>query len=253
VSSQFGAPEAVSHAGYEWCVDSGVILRRQGPADDWELWGEGDRGPRPPADLLASTAGASEFGEGDVKALGVLRGESVRDALRVTYLGGTGVSLEPGRRAVIAITSDDLCVLERGSLLLRLGLRTLRAAEVGGPGLVREGGGFFGGGFGIEGAVEGMAIAGLLNALTTRTSINTVISIAWADGEAFFHTDADVPHAMRVRLSPIFVAIDRSRSQPPRAASVADEIAKLARLHSDGALTDEEFATLKSRLIDGSP
>ena len=42
--------------------------------------------------------------------------------------------------------------------------------EIGGPGLVKTGGGFVGGGFGARGAIEGMAIAAVLNGLTTRTS-----------------------------------------------------------------------------------
>ena len=46
--------------------------------------------------------------------------------------------------------------------------------EIGGPGLVKTGGGFVGGGFGARGAIEGMAIAAVLNGLTTRTSIKTV-------------------------------------------------------------------------------
>ena len=45
--------------------------------------------------------------------------------------------------------------------------------EIGGSGMVRSGGGFTGGGFGLGGAVEGMAIAAVLNAMTTRTSIKT--------------------------------------------------------------------------------
>ena len=94
-----------------------------------------------------------------------------------------------------------------------------------------------------------MAIAGVLNALTTRTTVDTVISIMWDDGEAFLHTGTDTPQAIRMRLSPVFVAIERASVAPPT-ASVADEIAKLADLHTAGALTDEEFATLKTRIID---
>jgi hypothetical protein len=154
---------------------------------------------------------------------------------------------------MLAITDADLCLLQNRSLVLRVRLATLWRADVGGPGLVKEGGGFLGGGFGLEGAAEGMAVAGILNALTTRTTINTVVSVAWRDAEVFFHTDADVPQAIRMRLSPLFVGIDAFRTQKSEAPSVADEIAKLARLRSEGALTDDEFAVLKSRLINRAP
>jgi len=50
----------------------------------------------------------------------------------------------------------------------------VKRLEIGGPGLVKTGGGFVGGGFGARGAIEGMAIAAVLNGLTTRTSIKTV-------------------------------------------------------------------------------
>jgi hypothetical protein len=43
----------------------------------------------------------------------------------------------------------------------------VQAVVIGGPGLVKSGGGFIGGGSGAVGAVEGMAIAAVLNALTT--------------------------------------------------------------------------------------
>jgi len=49
--------------------------------------------------------------------------------------------------------------------------------EIGGPGLVKTGGGFIGGGFDVTGALEGMAIASVLNAPTRRTSVKTVLRI----------------------------------------------------------------------------
>ena len=39
--------------------------------------------------------------------------------------------------------------------------------------------------------------------------------------------------------------------QAPTASSMSEEIAKLAQLHADGLLSDEEFATAKTRLISG--
>jgi hypothetical protein len=51
----------------------------------------------------------------------------------------------------------------------------ITSVEIGGPGLVRSGGGFIGGGLGAAGAAEGIAIAAVLNALTRRTRITTII------------------------------------------------------------------------------
>ena len=44
------------------------------------------------------------------------------------------------------------------------------AVDIGGPGLVRSGGGFEGGGFGLAGAAERMAIAAVLNAITSQVT-----------------------------------------------------------------------------------
>jgi hypothetical protein len=57
--------------------------------------------------------------------------------------------------------------------------------EIGGPGLVRSGGGFIGGGFGAVGALEGMTIAAVLNALTARTSITTIARVQATSCELF--------------------------------------------------------------------
>jgi hypothetical protein len=57
--------------------------------------------------------------------------------------------------------------------------------EIGGPGLIKTGGGFVGGGFGLQGAAEDMPIAAVLNALTTRTSIKTIMRIQGTSCELF--------------------------------------------------------------------
>ena len=66
------------------------------------------------------------------------------------------------------------------------------------------------------------------------------------------------PSQVRQLLSRNLAAIDH-RPKPvgswsalgPASTSVADELTKLARLHTSGALTDGEFATQKARLRTG--
>jgi Short C-terminal domain len=163
----------------------------------------------------------------------------------------------------------NLCFLDDRLLLLSERDRTwmaevayadIRGIEVGGPGLVKSGGGFVGGGFGLAGAVEGMAIAGALNALTSRTSITTVLQIQATGGELFFlHTEM-LPGALRMQLSRAIVAIRNAKANaaPTESggqagpASRLDELERLARLLKDGLLTREEFDQLKARLIAGS-
>jgi len=72
--------------------------------------------------------------------------------------------------------------------------------DVGGPGLVNSGG-FVGGGFGVTGAIEGMAIATVLNGLTARTSIKTIMRIQGTGcGLFLLHTRA-TPDQLRIEMS----------------------------------------------------
>jgi hypothetical protein len=139
----------------------------------------------------------------------------------------------------------------------------ITSIEIGGPGLVKSGGGFIGGGLGVAGAGEGIAIAAVLNALTRRTKITTVIQVQAADTELFFLDTKTPPQALRIRLSPGLVALGKAQApaQPtapddgaPTARSIVDELERLGRLHEKGLLTAEEFAQMKTRLISrGAP
>jgi hypothetical protein len=76
----------------------------------------------------------------------------------------------------------------------------------------RSGGGVIGGGFGLEGAAQGMAIASVLNALTTSTTISTVAHIDTDFGELFLHSSLIEAGALRLALSPAMWRIaDRRR------------------------------------------
>ncbi len=60
---------------------------------------------------------------------------------------------------------------------MQIPYRDVEVVDIGGPGLVKSGGGFTGGGHGVTGAMDGMAIAAVLNALTTQTKIKTVVRL----------------------------------------------------------------------------
>lgn len=87
------------------------------------------------------------------------------------------------------------------------------AIQVTGPGTISSGGGFIGGGFGVEGAITGIAIGALLNKLTTRTQVFTFIQIETVKGEIFLHYPGAEPGALRIELSPVFVQVRHSGSK----------------------------------------
>ena len=94
--------------------------------------------------------------------------------------------------------------------------------EIGGPGLVRSGGGFTGGGFGLSGAVEGMAIAAVLNAMTTRTSIKTVVRIQGTGCELFLLHTRLTPEQLRIEMSRTLAVIRAARADQAAARSSSE-------------------------------
>jgi len=128
-----------------------------------------------------------------------------------------------------------------------------------GPGLIRKGGGFVGGGFGVTGAIEGTALAAVLNGLTTRTSIKTIVRIQGTTCELFLlHTRA-TPEQLRIEMSRTLGTIRSARAaeqargsqQEARAASPSpvEELTKLADLLEKGLLTRQEFDLMEAQLL----
>jgi hypothetical protein len=122
---------------------------------------------------------------------------------------------------------------------------------------VKSGGGFVGGGFGAVGALEGMAVAGVLNALTSRTTITTIVRVQSAACELFLLHTQLTPEQLRIHLSHPLGAIRSARAAADalgqrRAASTAspvEELTRLAAMLEGGLLTRDEFDTLKANLL----
>ena len=133
--------------------------------------------------------------------------------------------------------------------------RDVEALDIGGPGLIKSGGGFVGGGFGVTGAAEGLAIAAVLNALTTRTKIKTVVRVQATECELFLLCTTAEPEVLRIRLSRALGAIRRARAEMTASpgggpgASVVDQLGKLAMLLESGLLTREEFDRMKAAVL----
>jgi hypothetical protein len=124
---------------------------------------------------------------------------------------------------------------------------------------VSRGGGFIGGGFGLEGAAEGMLVASFLNALTTRTTIDTGLAIASLDGELLVNHHAIGRDHLRRRLSVMFTRLNAARHQgrdrTRSATSPISQLERLAALYGKGMLTAEEFEAARAaqvkRLTEG--
>jgi hypothetical protein len=175
----------------------------------------------------------------------------------LVVLGGYGHSLTEKGRCTVAFAVDEIvvCGLSGESMKARYDGAGI---EVGGPGAITRGGRFFGGGFGAKGAVEGMLVASVLNSVTTKTEFQTVVGITTTDWQLILLSDRTTPDRLRIEFAPVF---GRIRSRQTAAAKptggrpddLAGQIARLPDLHTSGALTEEEFANAKRRLIDKEP
>jgi hypothetical protein len=163
---------------------------------------------------------------------------------RLTVLGGAGykfatgdlVSLSFGPLSLIVKSTDD-------NKTERISFFEVAEFNITGPGAVGRGGGFIGGGFGVEAAVEGMAIAGILNGLTAQTEIHTFITLVTHVGELHLHYSGMEPGALRVALSRIFAILRRLNPN-----WMKSRLERLQALLEEKIISNDEFEQLKERL-----
>jgi hypothetical protein len=170
-------------------------LTEQGWADAWRALLLRDNTLTAPMIAILHTRAA--YSDLDSRTLGSLPA--------LTYLGGytTGTELGAGQPYDLRFLADGLIVLARDlpEVLYEMKYRDIQVAEIGGPGLVKSGGGFIGGGVGPIGVVEGLAIAAMLNAITTQSKIKTVIRVQASSSETFWLCTTVTPEALRIQLS----------------------------------------------------
>jgi hypothetical protein len=161
-------------------------------------------------------------------------------------LGGYGYRLTAGREATVDFLADSIAFYVNsmvGAADARITYPEVVSIQIEGPGAVSRGGGFIGGGFGFEGALEGIAIASVLNALTTKTKIHTFIQILGDVGEVFLHYGSLEPGALRIAMSPVFVQLRKLDH-----AHISGRIARLEALRRRDVINDGELARLTAQL-----
>jgi hypothetical protein len=135
---------------------------------------------------------------------------------RAILLGGHGygTDLQPRTPMDLYFISNELWAPRAGNATpqIRCPYTEAIALEFSGPGRVTRGGGFIGGGFGITGAAEGMAIASVLNSITTKTEIRSLIRWKARTMEAFFFTDTATPGDLGIQFSSVLIQIKQHES-----------------------------------------
>jgi hypothetical protein len=171
----------------------------------------------------------------------------------VTLLGGFGYPLIQNSLCGLEFKELEVAITGQGATgaeVVSISYSELTDLSVGGAGKIREGGGFVGGGFGLEGFAIGATVAGLLNAMTTKHRIETLVGLQTERGELVFLCTTMEPSALELSLSRVrSFTRKRSGGLPSREAGVAEELSKLADLVERGFLDREEFDRVKGRLL----
>ncbi len=159
------------------------------------------------------------------------------------YLGGCNYPLAAGDLATLSFGSNELSVRLANGASFSVSYFEIASIEISGAGTTTTGGGFIGGGFGVAGALEGMAIATVLNALTTKSKIHTFVSLTTNIGELHMHFGGMEPGALRIALAPIHTTL---RKLNP--AWRQERLAALQFARVQGSVSELEFERLNERL-----
>ena len=124
------------------------------------------------------------------------------------------------------------------------------------PDAVTSGGGPTREGLGSGSSAEGTIVASALNALTKRTTIQSLIELQDRSRDFIFATGSETPQeisgrllAVQAKLRQVVHERDRQRGQQAVGQDPLDRLPKLADLHKQGVLTDDEFDAAKRELL----
>lgn len=170
-----------------------------------------------------------------------------------TIVNAEGLGLPSGvaANAVFGQSSLQISLCDT-SLTVEIQTQEIIKIEVSGPGTVTTNAGMVGGGFGLEGAAWGIAAASIINALTTSSTTNTLVTVATRTSSITLHTNQYDTEDLRIRLSSHIAAAESRAVLPPSppAVDIASKLKELADLKDLGMLTDDEFAIAKAKLLN---
>lgn len=184
-------------------------------------------------------------------------GDITRISWGWTSVGGHGWAPSAGKAVALGFADEGLIVAGPTEATL-LHWSDIHSLEFGGPGLTVSGGGFIGGGFGVGGALAGMAVATVLNSLTTKAAVNSLAFLQAKGGGVVLHTSQYTPDSLRIVFSAVLGALAEratktSASRPPMIPDSVGQLERLVRLRDAGELTAEEFQAMKASILPMRP
>ena len=172
-----------------------------------------------------------------------------------TLAASGGTSIPDDSPCIIGFTTSGV-VIDAPNRQDRLTYEEVQAVQVSGS-TTTTSAGVWGGGFGFEGAAEGMLVASVINAVTRRTKRYSVLRIAASSAEYVFVSHNVDSNALQISLTPVVLRLRQAQSRTAgdsrrsNGSSLADELAKLAKLRKENVLSATEFAAAKSQLLGG--
>jgi len=135
-------------------------------------------------------------------------------AVRGVVTAASVPGLWPGSPCLLVFAAAFVVVLGGHGEVIRVAYSEVSSLEIGGAGTRRysTNAGIRGGGFGLQGALEGMAVASLINAATTRTTTvhDTTLSFRAGPSAILMNADLYEPSTLRVMLSPAYHRIEQA-------------------------------------------
>lgn len=168
-------------------------------------------------------------------------------------IGGSGYPLQHNQEISFGAINTALIIAissAANASVIEIPFEEIHLLEISGPGTVVSDAGVSGGGFGLEGFIQGAVAAAIINAATTKSSTNTFMRILTTKGEIYLHTAEIDPADLKVKLSPVFVYLANKSSQKANnTQSITQELQSLQKLFEDGILSQDEFTAAKKKIL----
>lgn len=177
-----------------------------------------------------------------------------------TAVGAWGVPFRLGSLVSLAVTATHvhLTPIGDGGPPVPWPFTAVRRLVFDGPGRVTTRDRFSGWGVGLVGSLEGILAAETLNALTRRATVNSFITVEADDAGVILHTARLTPGQLRLLFAgalrrvtprPLSGPAPAGSASASEAPGLAEQLERIAALHRDGMLTDEEFSRAKARIL----
>ncbi|OYT89175.1 MAG: hypothetical protein CFE46_01730 [Burkholderiales bacterium PBB6] len=161
------------------------------------------------------------------------------------------LALKRDELVYVTQTTDGICIaVMDAQKRFDIAWDDLLGIDATGVGKSTRNAGIVGGGLGVEGAATGIIVASALNAISTRTSLDSWLTLRTATNEVVLSVLQSDPREVRGMLARAFAVVGaKSVAKPEGTNGLAAELSVLSKLHADGALTEAEFNSAKAKLL----